>query len=1136
MNYFQKKKLFLMSIVNKIKGFVRTVSGTPPIILEDCVDDQSVINYQIYGNTIQTEIENNQGHKYQQLEYLEATGTQYIDAEFKPNNNTRIVMDAQYTDVSISTFFFGTRDTSTSKGYTLNRITSNGYFASSYGNEINTPMFTADTDRHIFEKNKNLTYVDGELLVTHTQATFTCTNNLEIFACNNGGTSGYSPSKCKIYSFKIYDNDVLIRDFMPCRRTIDGTLGLYDIVNNVFYTNKGTGTFIGGKEIDEEYKPVEYIEGTGTQYIDMQYTYQINDEIEISFMKTQETNAIQGIFGNGNQSSYSGVSLYLNAFNNLSVTIGGVLGLEYANYNASLANNTKYNVKISNNNVYLDGQLIISVTNELVNGTQSDFSLFRRYGTNTLCGRIYKFSVKRNNKLLYNLIPYYRSSDNVAGMYDLVNGKFYENNGTGAFLSGQEIQRLPSDYQEVDYIESDGTQYIDTEVIPSNTVGFKMKISLPEVTSDLFRFGCKQDSGNTRFILGSNGGKAYFGFGDSISPSNNWTISVNTPFEANLNYLNCRSASINNLGNVDIGTISIDFTYSLIMFGRNNAGSISSSAQRIYSCQISDDDKVIRDFIPCYRTSDNAVGMYDLINQVFYENKGTGTFIKGSNTITGNNTNVNTNMLPMYDITSVGEKTKNLFGYSALKSISTGNPNANLTATDDDRIVWTRTNADNNGMCTVRIDLKAGTYSIKVEICDVVGYTPNTSIALYLYDLTFTNGSTTAYDGGIRYLTLTEDTPVRFSLYTRENTSDRAVGNSCSWKVMLNYGQEKLDYEPYGMYKIPVIASGKNLFNPNITPTPIGSTSSVYYGLDTRSWEGNYAICMRLKEGKTCPTSGYFGMISSGGTAVWFVEKGVPLSRYFDTTKNCYWAVPHLSGYEFWGVGCYPSSTWNSFIDAFDVWVVKGNYSLYTLPNYEPYVEPIATCMYAKEPIRAIGGYKDCIDSDRSKIIRKIAESQFISNYVQGKSASFSGDITGFLVLASSPFGKAKTGLPYNSIAGFNTIGAVSSTTVTHRDKNKDKVAWIPNVKGNTTSFFAIPTTTLTDNGYTTDLSGGKAWVNAQNAVNPIMITYILETPTEEAIDLSNLPTFKVDTIYTINTSVQPTNMVVNYYSTIKGE
>jgi hypothetical protein len=40
---------------------------------------------------------------------------------------------------------------------------------------------------------------------------------------------------------------------------------------------------------------------------------------------------------------------------------------------------------------------------------------------------------------------------------------------------------------------------------------------------------------------------------------------------------------------------------------------------------------LVRNFIPCYRKSDNVIGMYDVINDAFYTNSGTGTFIKGPN-------------------------------------------------------------------------------------------------------------------------------------------------------------------------------------------------------------------------------------------------------------------------------------------------------------------------------------------------------------------------------------------------------------------------------------------------------------------------------------------------------------------------
>lgn len=54
MKYLQKKKLAFMSIVNAVKGFVRTVFGVPPLILPDCVDEESLVNYTIKGNSVQS--------------------------------------------------------------------------------------------------------------------------------------------------------------------------------------------------------------------------------------------------------------------------------------------------------------------------------------------------------------------------------------------------------------------------------------------------------------------------------------------------------------------------------------------------------------------------------------------------------------------------------------------------------------------------------------------------------------------------------------------------------------------------------------------------------------------------------------------------------------------------------------------------------------------------------------------------------------------------------------------------------------------------------------------------------------------------------------------------------------------------
>ena len=53
----------------------------------------------------------------------------------------------------------------------------------------------------------------------------------------------------RLYLCKIYDNDNLVRNFIPCYRKVDNEIGLYDVINDVFYVNSGTGEFIAGPVI-----------------------------------------------------------------------------------------------------------------------------------------------------------------------------------------------------------------------------------------------------------------------------------------------------------------------------------------------------------------------------------------------------------------------------------------------------------------------------------------------------------------------------------------------------------------------------------------------------------------------------------------------------------------------------------------------------------------------------------------------------------------------------------------------------------------------------------------------------------------------------------------------------------------------
>ena len=67
--------------------------------------------------------------------------------------------------------------------------------------------------------------------------------NMALFAMTG---KGKNTSKARIYTAWAKKDGVWQYNMIPARRDSDNVLGMYDIVNNVFRTNAGTGTFVAG--------------------------------------------------------------------------------------------------------------------------------------------------------------------------------------------------------------------------------------------------------------------------------------------------------------------------------------------------------------------------------------------------------------------------------------------------------------------------------------------------------------------------------------------------------------------------------------------------------------------------------------------------------------------------------------------------------------------------------------------------------------------------------------------------------------------------------------------------------------------------------------------------------------------------
>ena len=190
---------------------------------------------------------------YQDLSFIQSTGTQYIDTDYYANKNLGIVADLQFTDVSVKqqTLFGGTNSAGQDLSYAM-YINTNGYWAYAFQNgtgNFKSTGITAKTDRYTFQFNRNNKVVISGQYSENIEGTVSVTSayKFTIFVRNSLGSMN-NFSKMKLYSFKMYDNTAnsLVRDYVPSYRNSDGAIGLYDNVNNVFYPNAGTGKFLKG--------------------------------------------------------------------------------------------------------------------------------------------------------------------------------------------------------------------------------------------------------------------------------------------------------------------------------------------------------------------------------------------------------------------------------------------------------------------------------------------------------------------------------------------------------------------------------------------------------------------------------------------------------------------------------------------------------------------------------------------------------------------------------------------------------------------------------------------------------------------------------------------------------------------------
>lgn len=186
---------------------------------------------------------------YTELEYIQSTGTQYINTGFMPNGKSKIAMNLTPLSYSSNACFFCARNEASATAgttYTAFYISSNYYRFDFYGKSGQSDGVDAVGTNINIEASGGVCKIGSK---TITNAASTAASSMPWILLASARTSSISDlanmATAKLYSCQIYDNGTLVRNFIPCKN-LSGEIGLYDAVNGQFYANAGTGAFTAG--------------------------------------------------------------------------------------------------------------------------------------------------------------------------------------------------------------------------------------------------------------------------------------------------------------------------------------------------------------------------------------------------------------------------------------------------------------------------------------------------------------------------------------------------------------------------------------------------------------------------------------------------------------------------------------------------------------------------------------------------------------------------------------------------------------------------------------------------------------------------------------------------------------------------
>lgn len=434
---------------------------------------------------------------YKQLEYIESSGTQYIDTGVTGRGGLSTEAKAMPLTEE-TTGLLSCRSETEGRVYLGFRVY-NSHINLGFKSEIQSAVtvvpnkvYTATYDT---KNNIGKVILDGtEIINTSIDSSFNSGYTMYMFG-TNAHTGIVAYAALRAYYLIIKDeNNTLVRDFVPCQNA-SGEYGMYDMITKKFFGNAGTGTFIGGPEV----KDVKHIAKDGTILWQRAVEKTTEKSGNISFENTRKAENL----------AYAGWAedFVTRINNNTKAKIETFDGKNclwfdasagYGDYDHKYIFKTDFKENIQyrfNFDIYVTASsgnmnIIIYYTDNSASyaplGTPSSWKNVTITSTaNKTIKDIRATWVGGEQYIDLDTFMVYEGTDNkpyypaFPHTQVLPSVKAY-----GKTIEAKIQEELWGRYVPVEYIESTGTQWINTEVVPTNSVSFETEIEVNTVAQD----------------------------------------------------------------------------------------------------------------------------------------------------------------------------------------------------------------------------------------------------------------------------------------------------------------------------------------------------------------------------------------------------------------------------------------------------------------------------------------------------------------------------------------------------------------------------------------------------------------------------------------------------------------------------